>query len=65
MGGLIVVVFVAKHVFGDRYGFWRRFRIASPAEALCWRQVAHFVVLLSLCRGWRATEISVLGGVDQ
>ena len=60
MGGLISVVCVAKRVFGDRCGVWRRFRFASPAEALCWRQVAHCVVLLSLCRDWRATEIRCL-----
>lgn len=49
---LISVVFVAKHVFGDRSGAWRRFGIMSPAEAFCWRQVTHCVVLLSLRRDW-------------
>jgi hypothetical protein len=49
---LISVVFVAKHVFGDRSGALRRFGIMSPAEALCWRQVTHCVVLLSLRRDW-------------
>jgi hypothetical protein len=61
MGGLIVVVCVAKRVFGDRYGIWRRFRIVSPTEALSRRQVAHCVVLLSSCRDWRVTEINALG----
>ena len=65
MGGLIVVVCVAKRVFGDRYGVWRHFRIGSPAEALSWRQVAHCVVLLSLCRDWRATAIGALGNLSR
>lgn len=59
--GLISVVFVAKHVFGDRKDARRHFGMTSTAKTLCWRQVAHFVVLLSLCRDWGATEIGVPG----